>query len=101
MELDEVLPAWGGPPVDLFRLLPVVPWLSALLVFGPGEPPVPFTLPLLDIEPAAIPDELEAPEDAPPPLLPPPDPPPCASAVYEALASIAASAVTINARCMT
>jgi len=46
----------------------VVPWLRALLVFGPGEPPVPFTVPLLDIEPAALPDEPDPPDE--PPLLP-------------------------------
>ena len=38
-------------------------------MLGPGEPPVPFTVPLLDIDPAAVPEEPDAP-DAPP--LPPP-----------------------------
>jgi hypothetical protein len=45
-------------------------------VLGPGEPAVPFTVPLLDIEPAAV-----LPEPVPPPEAPPEPPPPaCASA---------------------
>ena len=46
-------------------------------MFGPGQPPVPFTVPLLDIEPAAV-----LPDPVPPPPEAPPDPPPpdCASA---------------------
>jgi hypothetical protein len=40
-------------------VLPVVPWLLALLVFAPGAPPVPFMVaPLLRVVPA--------PEDAAP-----------------------------------
>ena len=35
-------------------MLPVVPWLFALLAFGPGAPPVPFTVaPLLNVFPVA------------------------------------------------
>jgi len=45
-------------------------------VLGPGEPPVPFAVPLLDIEPAAA-----LPEPVPPPEAPPEPPPPaCAKA---------------------
>jgi hypothetical protein len=38
---------------------PVVPWRRALLVFGPGEPPVPFTMP-------GVPEVAPAAEPAPP-----------------------------------
>jgi hypothetical protein len=81
------------------KLLPVVPWLLALLAFGPDAPPVPFTVaPLLrvvpvpdDVPPVEAPGEppAELPEDPPaappadPPALPPAPPPPpllCASA---------------------
>jgi hypothetical protein len=74
------------------KLLPVVPWLLALLAFGPGAPPVPFTVaPLLrvvpvpdDVPPVEAPGEppAELPEDPPaappadPPALPPAPPPP-------------------------
>jgi len=55
-------------------LLPVVPGLSALLVFGPGEPPVPLIVcPFEKVPPAAPPEPAEA-----VPLvveLPPVDPP--------------------------
>ena len=44
-------------------------------MLGPGEPPVPFTVPLLDIEPAAV-----LPEPVLPPEAPEPPPPACASA---------------------
>ena len=69
-------------------LLPVVPWLFALLVFAPGAPPVPFTVALLlsvvpdpeDVPPVeALGDApAELPEDPPaaPPAEPPPPPPP-------------------------
>ena len=43
-EVDSVAPVW----------LPVVPWLFALLAFGPDEPPEPFTAPVADIEPVAL-----------------------------------------------
>jgi hypothetical protein len=73
--------------LDPPRFAPVVPWLSALLVLGPGEPPVP----LLDIHPAAVPLEPDAP-DAPllPPLEPPP-PPLCAIATEMELTMKAAA----------
>jgi hypothetical protein len=66
-------------------LLPVVPWLFALLVFAPGAPPRPFTVaPLLSVvpDPEDVPPvealgdaPAERPED-PPPADPPPPPPP-------------------------
>jgi hypothetical protein len=75
------------------RLLPVVPWLFALLAFVPGAPPVPFTVaPLLSVVPPDVPpdDELgeppaelppapAAPPAEPPPAEPPPPPPPPAA----------------------
>ena len=55
-------------------LLPVVPWFSALLVFGPGEPPVPLIVWPLDKVPPGEPVEpVAAVPLAPEPL--PPDPP--------------------------
>jgi hypothetical protein len=69
-------------------LLPVVPWLFALLVFAPGAPRVPFTVaPLLSVvpDPEDVPPvealgdaPAELPEDpsAAPPAEPPPPPPP-------------------------
>jgi hypothetical protein len=73
-------------------VLPVVPWLFALLALAPGAPPVPFMVaPLLRVVPAPEdappvdalgepPAELPAapagpPEPADPPPLPPPPPP--------------------------
>lgn len=41
-------------------------------MLGPGEPPVPFSVPLLDIEPAAVPEDPDAPDVPLPPLEPPP-----------------------------
>jgi hypothetical protein len=61
------------------RLLPVVPWLFALLAFVPGTPPVPFTVaPLLSVVPPDVPpdDELGEPPAELPPAAPPADPPP-------------------------
>jgi hypothetical protein len=67
------------------KLLPVVPWLFALLAFAPGAPPVLFTVaPVLsvgpdpdDAPPVEAPGE-ELPEELPdePPAVPPPEPPP-------------------------
>jgi hypothetical protein len=71
------------------RLLPVVPWRGALLVFGPGEPPVPFTIPLPDIEPAA---------SLPParPAEAPPEPPDSAWASTDVLVNPVAKAKAIT-----
>lgn len=59
------------------KLLPVVPWLLALLAFASGAPPVPFTVaPLLRVVPA--PDEeppVEVAGDVPPTEVPVDDPP--------------------------
>jgi hypothetical protein len=45
------------------KLLPVVPWLFALLAFALGAPPVPFTVtPLLNVVP--VPDDGEPPDEA-------------------------------------
>ncbi len=68
------------------KLLPLVPWLFALLALAPGAPPVPFTVtPLLsvvpdpgDLPPVEVPSE-ELPEevpDEPPAAVPPELPPP-------------------------
>jgi hypothetical protein len=80
------------------KLLPVVPWLFALLALAPGAPPVPFTVtPLLSVvpdpddaveaegeePPAALPDE--PPDD--PPADPPPEPAPCADGTNSANAA--------------
>jgi hypothetical protein len=72
--VSTALPCEGAPCVaeTVPRLLPVVPWLSALLVFGPAEPPVPLivcpferTLPAAPPGPvAAVPLEAELPADA-------------------------------------
>lgn len=63
------------------KLLPVVPWLFALLAFAPGAPPVPFTVtPLLNVAP--VPDDGEPPVEAlgdalvDPPAVPLDEPPP-------------------------
>ncbi len=77
--------------------LPVVPWLLALPAFGPGEPPVPFTMPFPDIDPAAVPLELVAPAALGPvlaalPVAPPPAA--CASSDEPESASEATSAST-------
>jgi hypothetical protein len=51
------------------RLFPVVPWLNALDVLFPGEPPVPLiVLPFESVFPV---EPLAAPELAAPPELPP------------------------------
>src|ERR1700759_4280166 len=53
------------------RLFPVVPWLSALDVLEPGEPPVPLiVLPVDRVPPVAPPAPLEL-APALPPALPP------------------------------
>lgn len=127
----------GAPPdgcIEEFELpvvpilFPVVPWLKALLVFGPGEPPVPLTVPPEDIEPAAVPpDEPEAapvdapaeeplvppevPVDAPaedppgPPLVPPPalppPPPPAASASVGLKPRVKARAIVVSFMAMS
>jgi hypothetical protein len=65
------------------RLLPLVPWLFALLAFAPGAPPVPFAVaPVVSIvadpddePPVEVPGEPPA-ELADPPAAPPADPPP-------------------------
>jgi hypothetical protein len=64
-------------------LLPVVPWFSALLVLGPGEPPVPLMVcPLERVPPAAPPEPVVAVPLAA--ALPPLDPPAiCAKASEE------------------
>lgn len=66
------------------RLFPVVAWFSALDVFGPGEPPVPFrVLPFERVLPAAPPEPVAAPAlepAAPPAPLPELLPVLCASA---------------------
>ena len=85
------LPEEPGVPAGP-KLLPVVPWLFALLEFAPGAPPVPFTLaPVLSVVPdpddvppveeLGEPPELPAEPPAAPPAEPaPPPPPPCARA---------------------
>ena len=81
---EGLLPVFVLPVVPM--LFPDVPWLSALLVLDPDDPPVPLTDLAPDVEPTAVlPDAPpEAPAEAPPapPSLPPPAPPPrpCASA---------------------
>jgi hypothetical protein len=74
-----------------------------LLVFGPGDPPVPFTIPLPEIEPAPVLPELPA--EAPPV---PPDPPPPAWASTDVLVNasavaktIAVSFISISVRCQS
>jgi hypothetical protein len=82
----------GVPAVP--KLLPVVPWLFALLAFASGAPPLPFTVaPLLsavpdpdDVPPVDAPGEPPAELDPPaappadPSALPPPPPLLCAKA---------------------
>ena len=50
------VPAAGpeGPVCSVPRLFPVVPWLRAFEVWGPGDPPVPLIVfPLESVEPVA------------------------------------------------
>ena len=69
-------------------LLPVVPWLRALLVFGPGEPPVPLIVwPFDNVPPGEPPAPVAAPvplPTAPPVELLPAAPPPAALAECDA-----------------
>jgi hypothetical protein len=92
-------------------LLPVVPWLFALLPFVPGAPPVPFTVaPLLSVvpdpedvppvealgePPAEVPAEpVAAPPTDPPPLPPPlPPPPPLCAPAQTGISNAATSRI--------
>src|ERR1700694_3172862 len=91
---DEPAPGlvWVAP-----WLFPVVPWLSALEVFGPGVPPVPLIVaPLDSVFPAAPPAPVERVplEPAALPALPPELPPElCATATEELRARIKAEAI--------
>jgi hypothetical protein len=81
------------------RLFPVVPWLRALEVLGPGEPPVPLmVVPFDRAVPAAppAPVELVPPELAP--VLPPPELlplDPCANATGPVKANAAARTIVL------
>jgi hypothetical protein len=96
---------------------PLLPRLAASPAFGPGEPPVPFSvlplesvLPVVDPVPVDVPDLppdeptapppvpalLAAPPPAAPPLPPAPPPPLCASANVEPRANAEANAKVVS-----
>jgi hypothetical protein len=62
-------PAVFGLVSLALRLFPVPPWLKALPVFGPDDPPVPLVLPLDSVFPE--PEPVVPPEPAAPPPLSP------------------------------
>jgi hypothetical protein len=79
-----------GAVVVAPRLLPVVPWLRAFEVLGPGPPPVPLRVLPFDRVLPVEPVELPTADPALAPAEPPPAAPPalCASAMEQLLSKM-------------